>query len=90
MQIDWDVQTITAGDYTVELAISHESYNWFLANHYIPHDRSSGLSTGESLKQYLTRDIQTTLNNFLSVHEQEEGNNITEVKIADIVFAFNN
>lgn len=91
MAIDWDVQTITAGDYTVELHISEKSYNWWLNNVYNVNDRARGVSTGESLKTYLYKEIENTLTRYLREHgHEEEGNNITEVKIADLVFAFNN
>ena len=34
--IEWDVKTITAGDYSVELNISQRMYNTFLKNKYDP------------------------------------------------------
>jgi len=30
--IEWDISTITANDYSIEIRISEEDYNWFLEN----------------------------------------------------------
>jgi hypothetical protein len=93
--IDWDVQTITAGDYTVELGITPEAYNHFLEHHFNLHDRAAGVSTGESFKTYIRKQVEEILTRYLKEngggHDAEHGNNqLTEVKIADITFAFNN
>jgi hypothetical protein len=29
-QLDWDIQTITPGDYTSQYEITDKAYNWFL------------------------------------------------------------
>ncbi len=34
--IEWDVKTITAGDYSVELNISEDMWNNFIKDHYKP------------------------------------------------------
>lgn len=60
--LDWDMNTITVGDYSVEYKISEEAYNWFLVNHYNIHDERAGISQGESLKNYLKREIERILN----------------------------
>jgi hypothetical protein len=96
-QIDWDVQTITAGDYTVEFLISPNAYTWFLEHIYHAKDKDAGLSTGESLKAYLVKEIEQNLTRFLLAnksdshnHDDEHANKLTEVQVADLVFAFNN
>lgn len=94
--IDWDVQTITAGDYTVELAITPEAYDRFIENHFNTHDRAAGVSTGESFKTFIRKEVESTLTRYLkengsgSDDHSHQTNQLTEVKIADIVFAFNN
>lgn len=35
-QLDWDIQTITPGDYTLQYEITDEAYHWFLNNVYYP------------------------------------------------------
>lgn len=34
MYIDFDVSTITAGDYTIEFDMPPESYDYFVANYF--------------------------------------------------------
>jgi hypothetical protein len=64
-QLEWDVATITAGDYTVEFKISKESHeHWY--NTIYPDDRDRGISTGESFKNYIKTQIESLLNEDLS------------------------
>lgn len=53
MYIEWDMKTITPGDYSQEYEISEASYNWFLENYYNIHDKPRGISPGHSFKNYL-------------------------------------
>ncbi|MFS8160604.1 MAG: hypothetical protein ACMG6E_10465 [Candidatus Roizmanbacteria bacterium] len=48
--IEWDVKTITAGDYSCELPITAAMYNKFLAEHFNP---QSGLTKIVSFRAYL-------------------------------------
>lgn len=61
-QLEWDIATITAGDYTVEYKISENSYHHFLNTVYIPYDKDQGISRGESLKRYLKKEFESMLN----------------------------
>lgn len=95
-QMQWDMETITPGDYTAQLEISEKAYTYFMNNVY-PRDqqRKSDISIGESLKTYLKREIEHLLTEKLIEMKREtpsetENIKISEVKIADIVFAFNN
>lgn len=58
--IEWDLRTITAGDYTVELEINEEMYDYWYANHYF-NDKSQGISTGESLKKCIIENLEHIL-----------------------------
>lgn len=96
-QMEWDMQTITPGDYTAQLEITEKSYRFFMENIY-PRDqaRKSDISIGESLKTYIKRELERILTEKLDEmkeKQKEEGKDnlkAHEVKIADIVFAFNN
>jgi len=96
-QMEWDMQTITPGDYTAQLEITEKSYRFFMQNIY-PRDqaRKSDISIGESLKTYIKRELERILTEKLDEmkeKQKEEGKDnlkAHEVKIADIVFAFNN
>ena len=95
-QIDWDISTITPGDYTLHYEINDEGYEWFLQNVYRRNgDEENGISAGTSMKLFLKAEIERILTERL--HELKRTNpedskniKISEVKIADIVFSFNN
>jgi hypothetical protein len=94
-QLDWDIQTITPGDYTVQMEITDKAYNWFLASEQYQRDKNRGLSVGESLKTYIKTELEKTLTDKLKEMRQDptvdtSSINIQQVKIADISFAFNN
>jgi hypothetical protein len=57
-QIQWDMETITPGDYTVQLEISEKAFNHFKTTIY-PQElgRKSDLSIGESLKAYIKKEL---------------------------------
>lgn len=59
--LEWDVSTITAGDYTVEYKISEDAYKQFLLHHYDLSDKPKGISIGESLKAYLKKEFEALL-----------------------------
>lgn len=91
--LDWDIETITLGDYSIEHTITKDSYDWFLENIYNPQDKPNGDSPGESLKKYMQREIEALLDDLLRekrANGEADGIKISNVKIADIVFAYNN
>lgn len=62
-QLEWDMSTITAGDYTVELVIDETEYRqWY--NHEYRKDRGdyeNKISPALSLKSFLVKNIEETL-----------------------------
>lgn len=60
--LEWDVSTITAGDYTVEYKFVEGTYDHFYNHQYLAHDKSKGISIGESLKNYLIKEFEALLN----------------------------
>lgn len=95
-QIGWDIQTITPGDYTLYYEVGDEAYDWFIENIYRRNgDEENGISAGMSFKLYLKAEIERLLTEKLEQMRRESPEecrsiNIREVKIADIVFSFNN
>lgn len=95
-QLSWDVSTITPGDYTLHYEITDEAYDWFIENIYKRNgDEENGISAGMSFKLYLKAEIERILTEKLEEMRRETPEecrsiNIREVKIADIVFSFNN
>ena len=104
-QLEWDMATITAGDYTVELRINPDGYrNWYNTEYRRPGgDFENGVSPAMSLKTHLIKNIEDQMTNELRRSSLQDSVNgpqprsragerptLTEIKIADIVFSFNN
>ena len=62
-QLEWDMATITAGDYTVEWMIKPETYNAWYEKKYLGEDggKSKGLSIGYSMKEDLKHYLENML-----------------------------
>ena len=78
-QLDWDIQTITPGDYTVQMEISDKAYEWFMTNIYPPLE-AKNLSIGESLKSYMKNELEKTLTDKLK-EMKAEGTATSSIKI---------
>lgn len=66
-----------------------------MTTHYDIHDKNRGVAIGHSLKIFLKKEFETLLNAKLieenaKKSDQEKSKSLQSVKIADIVFAFNN
>ena len=105
-QIDWDMSTITAGDYSVEFEIPRTGYdNWF-NEHYIRTGgpKENDISPAHALKEYMCIEIEKILDDWIANNPQaarpddglkkkktkKEGAMNDKTRIADIVFSFNN
>ena len=96
--LEWDMATITAGDYTVEWKIPEAAYLEWRDNDYkAGGDYDADVPPAASLKRQLTSIIESTLTEELktgaaveSEHNKKKDKPLEEVKIADITFAFNN
>ena len=96
--LEWDMATITAGDYTVEWEIPEAAYREWHENDYTAGgDLEAGVPPATSLKKNLANIIESTLTDELkkgaaieSGHAKKKDKPLEEVKIADITFAFNN
>ena len=67
-QIDWDMSTITAGDYSVEFTIPRVAYdNWF-NEHYIRSNgpKDAGESPAHALKEYMCTEIERILDDYIA------------------------
>lgn len=104
-QLEWDVATVTAGDYSVEFPIKAESYEWWKMEIYkaAGGDFENRVSPALSLKKYLKVEIEKNLDKWVEDNEwavkefygskkNGQGDNVQykPSKIADIVFSFNN
>lgn len=82
-QLDFDVKTITAGDYSVEFKIDHAQYDFWKENYF---QESNPMSEMAQFKCYVQHTLETRLSEMENLG-YEEGD---EIKIAQITFAFNN
>jgi hypothetical protein len=99
-RLEWDMATITAADYSVEFTIPEEGYEKWYNEEYKKQggDYENNVPPAVSLKRTMIQRIEETLTNELrsgavkveSNKTRKDPNPITEVKIADITFAFNN
>ena len=98
--LEWDIATITAGDYTVELKVCRDEYrDWYDTQYKTGEDFSDDVAPAMSFKKHLKKVIEDQLNEELangnlgkntSGHQKKNDQQLSEVKIADITFAFNN
>ncbi len=60
-QVEWDMNTITAADYTVELKINKESYIEWSKEIYKTGDKQREIPVTFSLKEYMIKFIEEKL-----------------------------
>jgi hypothetical protein len=93
-RMKWDIETITPGDYTAQMEITEKAFKFFEDNIYTrDKERKTDISIGESLKSYIKKELERILTEKLFEMKSDPSNDnikISEVKIADIVFAFSN
>lgn len=97
-RLEWDMATITAGDYTVELKIPQAKYEqWYATTFNGSEDKSNGVAPAMSLKRSMKESIEAALTEQVAnevqvtgAHTKKNADEPFNVKIADIVFAFNN
>ena len=80
--IQWDFNTITAADYTVEFKINQSMYDQFVRDFY---DETNPISEIGQCRLYIKEEMEKRLASFPSHCEVEE-----EIKIAMVTFAFDN
>ena len=79
-QIEWDMSTVTAGDYTVEFPISKENFLEWKRFHYSNENglKERGVSPAIGLKIYLTEQIEELLDTWVRANPDVIENNLTE------------
>lgn len=85
--IEWDVKTITAGDYTVEFDIGAEVYQRFKDRYY---DISNPITEIGQFKLFVTDEIENILTAMPALGLDGPEGDEAPVKIAILTFAFDN
>jgi len=85
LNIEWDVKTITAGDYSVELDISQKMWDNFLKDVYKPELAATKLV---QFRKYLEHKLEDNLSALPDLGYEDEP--VQRVNIAMLTFAFDN
>lgn len=85
--VDWDVKTITAGDYTIEFDIDEEAYERWQKKYY---DEGNPISEVSQFKLYLQNELEKRINAMPDQGYDPSDEQDYEKKCAQITFAFNN
>jgi hypothetical protein len=75
---EWDLSTITVGDYSVELPLKQEAIVKWSENGYLKNYKQKGIAFNYALKQHLGKKIIKYLNEF---HAQEENEHSHSSKV---------
>ena len=102
-QLEWDISTVTAGDYTVEFDIPAKAYQDWYDGAYKARggEFEQGYSPALSLKRHMTERIESVLNQEVTSRKNTGNLNLQRkstsrkvinenIKIADMQFAYNN
>ena len=89
MFVDWDVKTITAGDYTVSFDINVGVYEKFLEKYYDP---ANPISENNQFKLYVKDELEKRLTLFpdLGIDDDKSDGGPKEMKVAIVTCAFDN
>lgn len=85
--IEWDVQTITAADYTVEFELNPEMFSAFKNKYY---DQTNPLSEISQFRLFLKDEMEYRLTQFPGLGYEGMEGDVSEVKIAMVTFAYAN
>ena len=71
-QVKYDLQTLSASDFTVELDITLEDYDQFYKNEYEPKGKVLELPVGVYLKEYLIAKTEKILDRVYKLRSMQE------------------
>jgi hypothetical protein len=83
--IEWDVKTITAGDYSVELDISEKMWKVFLSQIY---KKELGKTKLAQFRNYVLKELEDRLTDLPDLGYEEE--TPERINISMLTFAFDN
>lgn len=89
--VDWDVKSITAGDYSVEFDLDVKTYDYFKNTYY---DETNPMSENLQFKLYIQNDLEDRINHpdfpDQGYDDGDEDAQNSRKKIAQITFAYEN
>lgn len=84
MYIDFDINTVTAGDYTIEFDMPPESHAYFIDHYHNPHSPMSEIA---QFKLYVQTELESRLS---SMEDLGLDGQTDKIVIAQITFAYFN
>jgi hypothetical protein len=85
--VEYDVNTVTAGDYTVEMEVTRDHWACFKENHY-PVAKEQGISPGQAFEDYLIMEIYDQM---IKLNDRKKKKvKIEKIQIASVQLAFDN
>ena len=87
MFVEYDVDTITAGDYSVCFDLEEEAYERFKETYY---DEQNPMCENAQFKLYLQNELERRINNMADQGFREEEFRDDPILIAQITFAYEN
>lgn len=81
--MQWDMKTVTAGDYTVELKVSEANFrDWYDNEYQCPAgDFQNGVAPAMSFKKHLKRTIESQLTSKVESHYVKTRDQLTTAEL---------
>ena len=80
--VDWDVKTITAGDYTVEIDLEAETFNHWKQNYF---DETNLMSESAQFKYFLRRELEQRVQAVANQgYENETPDELLKIRVSHI------
>jgi len=84
LYVDYDIKTITAGDYTIEFDVDRKTYAHWQQHYY---DKTNILPEAAQFRQFIWKELETICS---AIPNQGFEVDETDVKIAQITMAYDN
>lgn len=87
LQVDWDVKTITAADYTVQIKLEKKAYLFWYKHFY---DSTNPMSENMQFKMYVERELEKRINDLPDLGYDLPEYLQFKKKVATATFAYEN
>jgi hypothetical protein len=89
-EVEYDVNTVTAGDYTVEMEINKKMWNKFKDSEYFSGRKADGISPGQAFEDYLIDTIQHEMSHLNDGRPEHKKFKNEKTTVASVQLAFDN
>jgi hypothetical protein len=88
-EVEYDVNTVTAGDYTVEMEVSKTMWDNFKGSDFFSNKKAEGISPGQAFEDYLIDNVQHEMSHY-NDQKKKKKFNIEKTTVASVQLAFDN